>query len=349
VTAKYVYFFRGDSYIRYDARRDVLDPPFARRITDAWNRWPSSFAPGVDAAVNWGDGTAFFFKGPMYLKYDVLANQVAAGDPPYPRKIIENWPGWPSSFASGVDAAVNWGDGTAFFFKGPQYLKYDMAADRVAVVNPPYPLDIAPTQWPALASAGFTTGIGTALEWPYAEIATLAVPANRSGCTPTLASVHETFDMNADLAVAPYPAACFCGEYRQYVRGSFTANGRPVQFLMPDPAGGVRPLLPRPAPGNPRDNFQEDGIPADTALFGVNEFYGHRGASYGNGNSFDQYLPDRAGGCQYRGHDEPSAATVQSGTTVELDADFRGQIIDVANGSQVIATREWNVHCRRTA
>ena len=327
MTAKYVFFFRGDRYIRYDARRDVLDPPFTRRITDAWNRWPSSFASGVDAAVNWGDGTAFFFKGPMYLKYDVLADQVpvadppyprkiidnwpgwpssfASGvdagvnwgdgsvfffkgpnylrydmaadqvpvvDPPYPRKIIDNWPGWPSSFASGVDAAVNWGDGTAFFFKGLQYLKYDMAADRVAVVNPPYPLDIAPTQWPALASAGFTTGIGTALEWPYAEIVTLAVPANRSGCTPTLGKVSETFDMNADFAATPYPAACFCGEYRQYIRGSFTDNGRRVELLMADPAGGVRAMLPRPAPGNPGDNFQEDGIPAATNPFGVNVF-----------------------------------------------------------------------------
>jgi hypothetical protein len=293
MTAKYVFFFRGDRYIRYDARRDVLDPPFTRLITDAWNRWPSSFA-------------------------------------------------------SGVDAAVNWGDGTAFFFKGLQYLKYDMAADRVAVVNPPYPLDIAPTQWPALASAGFTTGIGTALEWPYTEIVTLAVPANRSGCTPTLGKVSETFDMNADFAATPYPAACFCGEYRQYIRGSFTDNGRRVELLMADPAGGVRAMLPRPAPGNPGDNFQEDGIPAATNSFGVNFFYGHRGASYGNGEPFDQYQPDRASGCQYRGHDEPATGNIAVGTTAELDLDFRGQIIDVANGNQVIATKEWNVHCRRT-
>lgn len=245
---------------------------------------------------------------------------------------------------------MNWGDGTAFFFKGLQYLKYDMAADRVAVVNPPYPLDIAPTQWPALASAGFTTGIGTALEWPYAEIVTLAVPANRSGCTSSIpGSVRETFDMNADFAAAPYPAACFCGEYRQYARGNFTANGRPVEFLMPDPAGGVRRMLPRPAPGGPSDNSQEDGKPAATSGFGVNVFYGHRSASYGNGNLFDQYQPDRTGGCQYRGHDEPGAGNIPNGVTFELDADFRGQIIDVANGNQVIATREWNVHCRGSA
>jgi Hemopexin len=87
-----------------------------------------------------------------------------------------------------VDAAVNWGNGTAFFFKRPQYLKYDIGHDRVASVVPPYPLDIAPDQWPALVPVGFTSGIGTALEWPYAEIASINVPANRSGCTETFFS-----------------------------------------------------------------------------------------------------------------------------------------------------------------
>jgi hypothetical protein len=104
--------------------------------------------------------------------------------------------------------------------------------------------------------------------------------------------------MNVDFVpgTAAYPAACFCGEYRQYVRGNLTVNGRPVRHLLADPTGGVRPLLSRPAPGDPADNFLEDGMPAAIAPFKVNMFYGHRGASYGNGEpGTGSHRPGRAG------------------------------------------------------
>jgi hypothetical protein len=153
--------------------------------------------------------------------------------------------------------------------------------------------------------------------------------------------------MRVDFASGPYPAACFCGEYRQYVRGSVTANGRRVEHLMADPAGGSRAMLPRPGPGAAADNFQEDGMTAARSPFGANTFYGHRGAPYGNGNEFDQYFPDRATGCDWRGHDEPGPNDVPPGTLIEVDADFRAQVIDVVNGNEPLDTREWSVHCRK--
>jgi Hemopexin len=49
----------------------------------------------------------------------------AASD--YPRPVSKNWKGlWPS----GPDAAVEWNNGKAYFFKGSGYIRYDVAADK---------------------------------------------------------------------------------------------------------------------------------------------------------------------------------------------------------------------------
>src|SRR6476469_566481 len=95
----------------------------------------------------------FFFFNDQYLRYDVAADRV---DPGYPLPIAENWPGMAEAgFASDLDAAVNWGNGRAYFFKGSQYLRYDMTDDHVA---DGYPKPLA-GNWPGFAEAGWTTGI----------------------------------------------------------------------------------------------------------------------------------------------------------------------------------------------
>ena len=165
------------------------------------------------------------------------------------------------------------------------------------------------------------------------------VPTGRSGCTRDGTKAGERFNMEAD-----FNAPCACCEYRQFVRGTFTVNGRNVQHLLPDPAGGpARPMLPRPAAGAPNDNFLEDGVV--NAPAGVNTFYGHR--SEGNTDTTDRYLPDRPDGCQYRGNDFPGIRA-NTGDTFAVDLDFRGQIIDTCNGNAVKNTVEWTVNCTGT-
>jgi hypothetical protein len=169
------------------------------------------------------------------------------------------------------------------------------------------------------------------------------VPTGRSGCTTEANKAGEKFRMEADFGSAGAGCTCSCCEYRQYVRGTFTVNGRPIQHLVPNPAGGAPiPMKARPAPGG-ADNFLEDGIPSPPA--GVNVYYGHR--SEGSADTTDTYLPDRATGCQYRGNDFPGIKAA-SGTTYTVDLDFRGQIIDTCNANNVANTADWTVTCSGT-
>ncbi|MEO5997440.1 MAG: hemopexin repeat-containing protein [Chitinophagaceae bacterium] len=82
----------------------------------------------------------YFFNGTQYSRYDVNDD---AADSGYPIPIAGNWPGLP---ASGIDAAINWGNGKTFFFSGSIYYRFDNKANRV---DAGYPRAIA-GNWPGL-------------------------------------------------------------------------------------------------------------------------------------------------------------------------------------------------------
>ncbi|MGA8574177.1 MAG: hypothetical protein WB609_00620 [Candidatus Cybelea sp.] len=179
-------------------------------------------------------------------------------------------------------------------------------------------------------------------------VTTFNVPTARSGCTTVPVGANkkmgETFKMEIDFDSTGAGCVCSCGEYRQFVRGTFTANGKTIVLLLPNPAGGAPlKLLPRPAAGASSDNFQEDGLASPPS--GANVHYGHR--SEGSTDSTDTYLPDRATGCQYRGNDFPGIAS-SVGTNVTVDLDFRGQAVDTCNATTCIQQNEWTVTCSGT-
>lgn len=126
------------------------------KIAGNWTGFPPAFAAGVDAGVDWNNGWAYFLKGNQYIGYDIAADAVGED---YPRPIAGNWPGFPVSFAAGVDAGVVWNNGKAYFFKGSQYIRYDVATDRVDLG----PLPIA-GNWPGFPAA-FASGIDAAELW----------------------------------------------------------------------------------------------------------------------------------------------------------------------------------------
>jgi hypothetical protein len=167
-----VYLFKGGNYLRLDQTQNVVDGE-VRSIAENWlGLAEAGFGESIDSAVNWGSGNAYFFKGGSYLRYDIAAD---TADPDGARSIAEDWPGLGDlGFADGLDATLNPGNGGAYFFKGDQYVRYDVAADRA---DDGYPLPVA-GNWPGLEEAGF----GGSLEAAWVKLAA-ATPAPSVGRT----------------------------------------------------------------------------------------------------------------------------------------------------------------------
>ncbi len=215
---------------------------------------------------------------------------------------------------------------------------------QIPAPNSSGPVDVTVTN-PDGTSA---TSANDQFNYSHCCVSAFNVPTARSGCT-TVASgsqkkMGETFKMEIDFDSSGAGCVCSCGEYRQFVRGTFTANGTAIVLLLPNPAGGAPlKLLPRPAAGAASDNFLEDGLASPSS--GMNVHYGHR--SEGSTDTTDTYLPDRGTGCQYRGYDFPGL-TAAVGTAITVDLDFRGQAVDTCNAAACVQQNEWTVTCSGT-
>src|SRR5579859_2879367 len=100
--------------------------------------WP---CPGrcFDAAWIWNKGRAYFAQGDQYWRYDVVANRVDRGDWgdselkvgsfvfPRPMRL------WylPQSWSNRINAALNGGDGKVYYFKGREYIRLDIATEKI--------------------------------------------------------------------------------------------------------------------------------------------------------------------------------------------------------------------------
>ena len=137
---------------------------------------------------------------------------------------------------------------------------------------------------------------------------------------------------------ADFNTPCECCEYRQYVRGGFFVSARPQ-----DPIRRIPHALPG---GNMQAAvFMEDGLPAPPP--GINVFYGHR--NEGNTDPSDQYLPNRANGCRYRGNDFPGLSNVVPPAQGGFALVFRGVIVDTCNGNKEVRSSQWTVSCLQPA
>jgi hypothetical protein len=147
------YLFKGDQYLRVDQGTNAVDGEVSS-IAENWGGLGDiGFAEGIGAAINWSDGKLFLFRGDSYARYDIAADHVDDG---YPLLIADQWPGLADlGFGSDLDAAVLWPNGKAFFFKGDQYVRFDVASDQA---DAGYPQPIA-DGWAGLAAAGFAEGI----------------------------------------------------------------------------------------------------------------------------------------------------------------------------------------------
>jgi hypothetical protein len=153
------YLFHIDNYLRYATGPDAVDQGYPKPIDGHWQGLrEAGFAAGFDAAIKWPNGKLYFFRDDSYLAYDIAADAVDSG---YPRTIAADWPGMSNAgFAAGIHAALPWWNGKAYFFKGDQYVRYDISADTV---DAGYPKPIAGS-WPGMSEAGFGDNIAAAVE-----------------------------------------------------------------------------------------------------------------------------------------------------------------------------------------
>jgi peptidyl-Lys metalloendopeptidase len=156
------YFFKGDSYIRFDWSADKGDSGYPKKIADGWHNLPAGFRDNFDDAINGQGqfaGKCYFFKGDTYIRYDWSADKMDEG---YPKKTADNWHDLPAGFREKFDAIINGGGpfaGKCYFFKGDSYVRYDWHTDKM---DSGYPKKIA-DNWHCLP-AGFTNSFNAGLE-----------------------------------------------------------------------------------------------------------------------------------------------------------------------------------------
>jgi hypothetical protein len=133
-TGDRIWFFRSDSFIRYFERPERKDETSGwLPIAQDWSGLPPSFNSGIDAVLIGSvapyQDHLWIFSGSEYLRYDPNADQVVIPVQP----IAGNWD-LPEDFTLGFDAAIHGvGDfaGIAWFFKGSQYVRYNVTSDSM--------------------------------------------------------------------------------------------------------------------------------------------------------------------------------------------------------------------------
>lgn len=126
-----VFFFLGNSYVRFDLERNQVDPGYPKYIK---RHWRGLWAADIDAILQVAPGTAYFIKGTQCIRYDLHADRAEAG---YPRPLAEEFPGLAEFIGNeGVDAAVAWPDGGYYFIRNQQVLRYEPQTKQVSAGYP---------------------------------------------------------------------------------------------------------------------------------------------------------------------------------------------------------------------
>ena len=142
----HIYFFlRNGQYVPYHLTFGADAP----RSTAADWHGIGNHAHKIRAVVDYpvyypNDAMAYFFLSDgQYLRYNLDKKHV---DPTSPRSIATDWPGL-GQYARQIYAALNYGNRYIYFFiEGGQYLRYNIAQDRV---DPGYP-KMTHKYWPGI-------------------------------------------------------------------------------------------------------------------------------------------------------------------------------------------------------
>jgi hypothetical protein len=114
-----------------------------------------------NGSILWPNGSAYFFDGSQYYKFDIPANKVPDG---YPKQTATNWPGLGGA---SIHGALVWPTGgKAYFFDRDEYYSYDIAANKV---DDAYPRPTS-LNWPGVLGAFGDHRIDAAVLWPNGSV-----------------------------------------------------------------------------------------------------------------------------------------------------------------------------------
>jgi hypothetical protein len=239
------YFFKGSQYIRFDIANAQADDGYPLPIA---GNWPGlePFSDGIDAAVVWNNGKAYFFKGSQYIRYDIATDR--ADQAPLP--ILGNWRA-AESYQEGIDAAVVWPNGKAYFFAGDHYFRFAIdASGQETLEDGPLPIK---GNWPGV----WSDGIDAVVAW------------NNGKGFIFRSSLYLTYDVATDRVESVDDAAVWVGLSPFYPRPTEPDSLIFTKWLR---LGGVdylgRPaddnFQPLPAPSSPSDpppsRITQDGV-----------------------------------------------------------------------------------------
>jgi len=160
------YLFRDSRYWRYDFNTRRIDAGYPQPISLGTWLGLGDFKEGahdLDAVVLWEWPEAYFFKGDEFLVWNIRRDATV---PNIPFIIGDELPDL-ARFAGGardIDAATASRDGKVHFFKGDEYIRYDVATRRA---DDGYPRKISRTTWRGLHV--WPTGVEAAMFDPAGE------------------------------------------------------------------------------------------------------------------------------------------------------------------------------------
>jgi len=138
--------FKGRNYLIYNQVRNKDNS--AGTITDETGvlaqipGWPPDWKE-VHAAARWNENTLILFNGGSFVRYNLRDRKLG------PVKDLTDFIGWPSTWADGIDAALEDDDGdTLYLFRGPVFLT--LSKSQQAVTGDPAALGDwpgFPTEW----------------------------------------------------------------------------------------------------------------------------------------------------------------------------------------------------------
>lgn len=126
------YFFDGSQYSRFEVKTADINSDYPLAIRDNFaGGWPSNWT-SIDAAAHIGSEKVYCFRGNQYLRYDTKTGKVDKRPMAINVDFAENWPpDWTS-----VDAAVNLDNGNIYFFRGRNYIRYEINTRKVTDPTP---------------------------------------------------------------------------------------------------------------------------------------------------------------------------------------------------------------------